>query len=78
MALCRPLLGSDLFTEPSSIRAVSEALVVSQAAVKQHLVRLYDKFDIADGGERRRVQLANAALMRGAVSLADLRDPATS
>lgn len=74
VALCRPLLGSDLFTEPSSIRAVSEAMFVSLAAVKQHLMRLYDKFDIPDGGQRRRVQLANAALARGAVSVSDLRE----
>lgn len=76
LALCRPLLGGDAFTEPSSIRAIAEALVVSEAAVKQHLARLYDKFGIIEGGERRRVQLANAALARGAVALGDLRSDA--
>ena len=71
-ALCRPLLTGDAFTEPASIRTIAEELVVSEAAVKQHLSRLYGKFDVAQG-ERRRVQLANAAVARGAVKLGDLR-----
>jgi hypothetical protein len=73
VALCRPLLTGDAFTEPASIRTIAAELVVSEAAVKQHLSRLYDKFDVAAQGERRRVQLANAALARGAVKLGDLR-----
>ena len=73
LALCRPLLTGDAFTEPASIRAIAAELVVSEAAVKQHLSRLYDKFDVGAHGERRRVQLANAAVARGAVKLGDLR-----
>jgi DNA-binding CsgD family transcriptional regulator len=73
VALCRPLLTGDAFTEPASIRAIAAELVVSEAAVKQHLTRLYGKFDVAADRERRRVQLANAAVGRGAVKLADLR-----
>jgi pSer/pThr/pTyr-binding forkhead associated (FHA) protein len=73
LALCRPLLTGDAFTEPASTRAIAAELVVSEAAVKQHLSRLYDKFDVGDHGERRRVQLANAAIARGAVKLGDLR-----
>jgi hypothetical protein len=72
VALCRPLLAGDAFTEPASIRAIAAELVVSEAAVKQHLSHLYDKFDLGGHGERRRVQLANAAVGRGAVKLADL------
>jgi pSer/pThr/pTyr-binding forkhead associated (FHA) protein len=75
LALCRPLLTGDAFTEPASIRAIAAELVVSEAAVKQHLSRLYAKFDVAQG-ERRRVQLANAAVARGAVKLGDLRSTA--
>jgi DNA-binding CsgD family transcriptional regulator len=67
VALCRPLLGGDVFTEPASIRAIAAELVVSEAAVKQHLARLYVKFDVG-----ARVQLANAAVARGAVKLGDL------
>ena len=73
LALCRPLLTGDAFTEPASTRAIAAELVVSEAAVKQHLSRLYVKFDVGALGERRRVQLANAAVARGAVKLGDLR-----
>src|SRR5262249_837390 len=72
LALCRPLLMGDAFTEPASIRAIAAELVVSEAAVKQHLSRLYGNFDVGTHGERRRVQLANAAIARGAVTLGDL------
>ena len=73
IALCRPLLARDMFTEPASTRAVAEELVITQAAVKQHLLRLYDKFGVTGEGERRRTRLANEALRRGAVSLTQLR-----
>lgn len=73
IALCRPLLAGDLFTEPASTSDVAVSLFVSEAAVKQHLSHLYDKFGIYGDGERRRVRLANDAIMRGAVSIADLR-----
>jgi DNA-binding CsgD family transcriptional regulator len=73
LVLCRTVLAGEAFTEPASIREIAEALVVSEAAVKQHLAHLYDKFDIHGGGERRRVQLANEALRRGAVTMAGLR-----
>ena len=72
--LCRPLLTNQLFTEPASSREIAAALVVTEAAVKQHLLRLYEKFDIDGDGDRRRVRLANEAMARSAVTLADLRD----
>jgi len=72
VALCRPLLAGDAFTEPASIRAIAAELVVSEAAVKQHLSRLYGKFEMVANVERRRLQLANAAVACGAVKLADL------
>jgi len=71
--LCRPLLDRDLFTEPASIREIAAGLVVSEAAVKQHLANLYAKFDVGEGLTHRRSRLANEALRRGAVTLADLR-----
>lgn len=73
LALFRPALSGQVFTEPATTREIAAALFVSEAAVKQHLLRLYDKFAIHGEGERRRVRLANEALRRGAVSLADLR-----
>ena len=71
--LCRPLLDRDLFTEPASIREIAADLVVSEAAVKQHLANLYTKFDVGEGSTHRRSRLANEALRRGAVTLGDLR-----
>jgi hypothetical protein len=77
--LCRPLLSGSVFTQPASVREIADALVVSEAAVKQHLGRLYDKFDVFDDVDGpRRVQLANAALQRGAVSMTDLRSDGPS
>jgi predicted component of type VI protein secretion system len=73
VALCRPLLDRDMFTEPASTRAIAEELVITQAAVKQHLGNLYDKFGVEAGDDHRRARLANEALRRGAVSLTQLR-----
>ncbi len=76
VALCKPLMSGSAFTQPATSRQIAEDLVVSVAAVKQHLARLYDKFGIYDesSSESRRVRLANAALACGAVQLTDLRD----
>lgn len=71
--LCRPLLAGAMFTEPASSREIAAALVVTEAAVKQHLLRLYEKFGIAGEGERRRVRLANEAMARNAITRTDLR-----
>jgi DNA-binding NarL/FixJ family response regulator len=71
VALCRPLASGEVFTEPASIRRIAEELVVTQAAVKHHLLRLYDKFGLHEQGERRRVRLANDAVRRGVISLGD-------
>lgn len=74
VALCSPLLARDMFTEPASTRAIADDLVISQAAVKQHLANLFDKFGIPPGDDHRRARLANEALRRGAVSLTELRE----
>jgi pSer/pThr/pTyr-binding forkhead associated (FHA) protein len=74
VALCRPLLDRDMFTEPASTRGIADELVITQAGVKQHLANLYDKFGVAAGDSNRRARLANEALRCGAVSLAQLRD----
>ena len=72
-ALCRPLLDRDMFTEPASTRSIADELVITQAAVKQHLANLYDKFGVPASDSNRRARLANEALRRGAVSLSQLR-----
>ena len=73
--LCRPSLVPAPFVEPATTRAIAEALFVTEAAVKQHLIRLYDRFELHQGGDNRRLQLANLALERGIVSRADLGAP---
>jgi hypothetical protein len=73
--LCRPLLDRDLFTEPATVKEIAAELVVSEAAVKQHLVNLYGKFGLHDTVPHRRSRLANEALRRAAVSLTELRRP---
>jgi hypothetical protein len=72
VALCRPLLARDMFTEPASTRVIADELVITQAAVKQHLANLFDKFGLSADESNRRVRLANDALRRGAVSINDL------
>ena len=41
-ALCRPLFGADVVAQPASVREIATELVVTDAAVKQHLLHLYD------------------------------------
>jgi pSer/pThr/pTyr-binding forkhead associated (FHA) protein len=72
LVLCRPLVSDDPFPEPVSVRRMAGELYVTEAAVKQHLQNLYDKFAIPSEGDRR-VRLANEALRRGAVTIAQLR-----
>lgn len=74
IALCRPLLGGDMFTEAATVATIAADLTLTEAAVKFHLGNLYGKFDIADGGEgARRSRLANEAIRRRALTLSDLR-----
>ena len=76
VVLCRPLVSDDPFPEPASVRRMATELFVTEAAVKQHLQNLYDKFMIPSEGDRR-VRLANEALRRGAVTIAQLREGET-
>jgi hypothetical protein len=72
VALCRPLAEGSLLTEPASVATIAGELVLTESAVKKHLANLYDKFGLYDD-ERRRGRLANEALTRGAVRVAELR-----
>jgi pSer/pThr/pTyr-binding forkhead associated (FHA) protein len=78
VALCRPLLARDMFTEPASTRTIADKLFISEAAVKQHLAKLFDKFGIVETASSRRLQLANSAIRSGAVTIGDLRGPAST
>lgn len=72
VALCRPLAERDIFCEPASTKEIADELTVSEDAVKKHLVRLYEKFEIHEGPGSRRTRLANAALGTGAISLSSI------
>lgn len=72
VALCRPALDQRAFALPASTRQIAGDLVVTEAAVKQHLLRLYAKFGIAEGSNRR-TRLANEAIATGVVQ--PPRDP---
>ena len=50
VVLCRPLVSDDPFPEPASVRRMALELFVTEAAIKQHLQNLYDKFAIRRRG----------------------------
>ena len=65
-ALCRPALQQDAFVAPATAKEIADELFVTEAAVKQHLLRLYQKFRI-DEGVNRRARLANEVISAGVV-----------
>ena len=65
-SLCRPALSDEAFVAPATAREIAADLVVTEAAVKQHLLRLYQKFRIPEGTNRR-VRLANEVVSLGLV-----------
>ncbi len=65
-SLCRPALLQDAFVAPATAKDIADELVVTEAAVKQHLLRLYVKFKIAEGVNRR-ARLANEVISSGVV-----------
>jgi hypothetical protein len=66
ISLCRPALSDDAFVTPATAREIAGDLVVSEAAVKQHLLRLYQKFRVPEGANRR-TRLANEVIALGLV-----------
>jgi FHA domain len=76
-ALCRPALSDEAFATPATAHEIALDLVVTEAAVKQHLLRLYQKFRIPEG-QNRRTRLANEVVALGLVKPmppADLGEP---
>jgi len=63
-SLCRPALCEDAFVTPATAREIAADLVVTEAAVKQHLLRLYTKLRIPEGPNRR-IRLANEVIALG-------------
>jgi hypothetical protein len=65
-SLCRPALSDEAFAIPATAHEIAAELVVTEAAVKQHLLRLYQKFRIPEGTNRR-TRLANEVVALGLV-----------
>ncbi len=65
-SLCRPALSEEAFAMPATAREIAADLVVTEAAVKQHLLRLYQKFRVPEGPNRR-TRLANEIVALGLV-----------
>jgi FHA domain len=65
-SLCRPALSDEAFVAPAAAREIAVDLVVTEAAVKQHLLRLYQKLRIPEGPNRR-IRLANEVVALGLV-----------
>jgi FHA domain len=65
-ALCRPALSDEAFAIPATAHEIATDLVVTEAAVKQHLLRLYQKFRVPEGPNRR-TRLANEVVALGLV-----------
>jgi pSer/pThr/pTyr-binding forkhead associated (FHA) protein len=70
--LCTPLLSHNTFQPPASVREIAARLFIGKNAVQAHLTNLYDKFAIPNEPGNRRVLLANAAIQRGVVTIAEL------
>src|SRR5580698_832935 len=66
ISLCRPALSDDAFVTPATAKEIAVDLVVTEAAVKQHLLRLYVKFRVPEGANRR-TRLANEVITLGLV-----------
>jgi hypothetical protein len=66
ISLCRPALSEDAFITPATAREIAVDMVVTEAAVKQHLLRLYGKFGVPEGTNRR-ARLANLVISLGLV-----------
>jgi pSer/pThr/pTyr-binding forkhead associated (FHA) protein len=73
-ALCQPALSDEAFVAPATAREIAAALVVTEAAVKQHLLRLYQKLRIAEG-QNRRTRLANEVMALGLVRPLPVAEP---
>lgn len=74
-SLCSPAASPQAFVAPATVSAIARELVVTEAAVKQHLMKLYAKFRIAEGADRR-TRLANEALDIGLIRRASAPVPA--
>ena len=70
VSLCGPALSDEAFAVPATAHEIAADLVVTEAAVKQHLLRLYQKFRVP------RAQPAHQAGQRGRRARAGQADAA--
>ena len=76
-SLCRPALSDEAFAMPATAHEIAADLVVTEAAVKQHLLRLYQKFRVSEGPNRR-TRLANEVVALGLVKPVPVSDAGES
>jgi hypothetical protein len=75
--LCRPFAEGADWAKPATNRMIADELVVTPDAVKRHLRALFAKFGVDDLPQNeKRLRLAQRALASGAVTAAELREPA--
>jgi pSer/pThr/pTyr-binding forkhead associated (FHA) protein len=75
IALCRPYREGSEFASPLSNREIAAEVFLSVDAVKAHLRKLFERFDVGDLPQnQKRVRLAELALRSGVISPRDLED----
>lgn len=76
VALCRPLRDGSPLAFPAGNGEIAAELYLSIDAVKTHMRSLYKAFELEDlPQQHKRAQLAQRALLAGAVTQEDLLDP---
>jgi hypothetical protein len=76
--LCRPFAEGADWAKPATNRTIADELVITPDAVKRHLRALFGKFGVDDLPQNeKRLRLAQRALASGAVTVAELREPAS-
>lgn len=69
VALCRPLVEGGRFAHVATNQEIAGELILGVETVKTHMQALFDAFGLRDLPQnRKRAELARAALMRGAVT----------
>lgn len=70
--LCRPLHTGSIFDRVATTGEIARRLFVTEPAVRQHIRSLVRKFGVPGRGDRCRIELANEAVRRGALSLSEI------
>jgi len=76
--LCRPMFANRAVKRAATVKEISDAMFTGEAAVKQHLGHLYDKFLVPEAGTGRRDLLAEAVIECGIISRSTYESSASS